>query len=72
MHSKKPLSLSRRQFEGCPSPFTRLAEGRRDPALISFSWSAFRHAALAGACQTHFSESYLSLAMSIELDRRWP
>ena len=21
-------------FEGCPSPFTRLAEGRRSPALL--------------------------------------
>src|SRR5215207_2500558 len=45
----KPLSLLWRQFEGCPSPFTRLAEGRRDPALISFSTSA--QSGFASACQ---------------------
>ena len=26
-------------FEGCPSPFTRLAEGRRDPALLLLALS---------------------------------
>src|SRR5829696_4089929 len=41
MHSKTPKSLLETS-EGCPSPFTRLAEGRRDPALNSLSISARR------------------------------
>src|SRR5215217_4819885 len=45
---KTPKSLLETS-EGCPSPFTRLAEGRRDPALISFSTSA--QSGFASACQ---------------------
>src|SRR5215203_6029214 len=48
MHSKTPKSLLETS-EGCPSPFTRLAEGRISPALISFSISA--QSGFASACQ---------------------
>jgi hypothetical protein len=38
-------------FEGCPSPFTRLAEGRRDPALflLAVSKSARRLPPICGS-----------------------